>query len=432
MPIVAASAPWVLGENALKKYSANNNTGARYKLLTGGRGTGKTNFITWLCVTLTYAKGKSNVLYLRYTMTDARQTIAQDVNSVLESMGVAANFYTEQKDGFKFVNAQTGNYILIRGVKAQTLNQTANVKGLNDFANVVIDEAEEFTNEEVFDKLDFSIRQTGINNIIISLNPTTRTHFIYKRWIKGSKDIKVIEGTPVEVSSSKDVLHVHTTYHNLPRAFLAESWLNNVKRLKESDPKKYAHVIIGQWRDVAQGAIFNFSTYRALEPAGVSCLALDVGTRNATVLLKITMSDGRLYVRELWHKSNTTPNERIEKISSLASLHGLPLVSDHDPDTINELKQRGLDVHYADKRVSIGINVMQDYELFLHEDGEKTIDEFSRYRYREGSEDPLKVDDHSCDAARYGCMFLAGLSAQNNKTKRKTVFRRSGGRWREN
>ena len=55
----------------------------------------------------------------------------------------------------------------------------------------MLDEAEELTDETIFDKIDLSIRQKNKDNrVILILNPTTKENFIYQRWFeaRGVKD----------------------------------------------------------------------------------------------------------------------------------------------------------------------------------------------------------------------------------------------------
>ena len=55
----------------------------------------------------------------------------------------------------------------------------------------MLDEAEELTDESIFDKIDLSIRQKDKDNrVILILNPTTKENFIYQRFFeaRGVKD----------------------------------------------------------------------------------------------------------------------------------------------------------------------------------------------------------------------------------------------------
>ena len=114
-----------------------------------------------------------------------------------------------------------------------------------------MDEAEELVDEDIFDKIDLSVRQKGRDNrIILILNPTTKEHWIYERFFE-SKGIQA--GINVK---TKDVCYVHTTYKdNLKN--LSQSYLNRIAEIKKHRPEKYKHQMLGGWLDKAEGVIFN-------------------------------------------------------------------------------------------------------------------------------------------------------------------------------
>ena len=115
------------------------------------------------------------------------------------------NMFDVTKD--EITNLHTGSKILFRGIKTSSGLQTANLKSLQGLTTWVMDEAEELTDEETFDKIDMSVRQRGIDNrVILILNPTTKEHWIYKRFFE---DNAVNEGT---CTTKNDVTYVHTTY----------------------------------------------------------------------------------------------------------------------------------------------------------------------------------------------------------------------------
>ena len=101
-----------------------------------------------------------------------------------------------------------------------------------------------------------SIRKKGIQNrIIIIMNPCDSNHFIYKKYIEKTHKLVEIDGVQVQISTHPNVLHIHTTYFDNLENLSPES-LKEVEDIKVSNPEKYAHVVIGRWADVAEGAVF--------------------------------------------------------------------------------------------------------------------------------------------------------------------------------
>jgi PBSX family phage terminase large subunit len=234
------------------KYKPLYTTKKRYILVTGGRGSAKSfNVSSFICL-LTYEEWQK-ILYTRYTMTSAEISIIPEFKEKIDLMEVSDSFHSNKAD---VTNLISGNDILFRGIKTSSGIQTANLKSINGVSCFVVDEAEEFTDEESFDTIDLSIRTTRAQNrVVIIMNPSNKDHWIYKRWFMNSHRIEMIDGLPVEISTHPDVEHIHTTYldnlHNL-----SESALDVIRRMKETSMRVYGHKAIGQWLEVAEGSLF--------------------------------------------------------------------------------------------------------------------------------------------------------------------------------
>ena len=237
-------------------------TDKRYIILTGGRGSGKSfNASAFVCL-LTYEKNQKT-LYTRYTMSSAEISIIPEFKEKIELLEVDNAFVVNAKE---VTNVLTGNEILFRGIKTSSGTQTANLKSLNGVSCFVVDEAEEFTDEDSFDKIDLSVRtKLAQNRVIIILNPSNKEHWIYKRFFSNSHRIEMIDGLPIEISTHEDVEHIHTTYlDNLSN--LSESSLKVISKMKETSLRMYGHKALGQWLDIAEGSLFqNLKTYKHSE-----------------------------------------------------------------------------------------------------------------------------------------------------------------------
>ena len=219
---------------------------SRYIICTGGRGSGKSFAVTTYSNTLTFDQYQK-ILFTRFTLTSAKVSIIPEFLEKLELMECAENFHITSDS---IINSLTLNQILFRGIKTSSGNQTANLKSLQGVTTWILDEAEELVDEDIFDKIDLSIRHKGVQNrIIIILNPASKEHWIYKRFFEG----KVNEGFNGTIG---DTTYIHTTYKdNLPN--LSKQFLKRIEEIKDNNPEKYKHVILGGWLDKAEGVIFN-------------------------------------------------------------------------------------------------------------------------------------------------------------------------------
>ena len=212
-----------------KKYLPIAESDGRYFIVTGGRGSGKSFSINLLLVLLTYEAGHT-ILFTRYTLSSTYISIIPEFIEKLELLKKFDDFHIT-KDEIK--NKRSGSKIIFKGIKTSSGDQTANLKSLQGVTTFVLDEAEELTNEDTFDKIDLSVRQQGKQNrVILILNPTTKEHWIYKRFFED-------KGVQESVNTSKDnVTYIHTTYlDNLEN--LSESYINQIDNIKKRRPQKY-------------------------------------------------------------------------------------------------------------------------------------------------------------------------------------------------
>ena len=120
-------------------------------------------------------------------------------------MGKEGDFEITQTE---IINKKTGSKILFRGIKTNHGTATANLKSIANVTTWVSDEAEELGDEDVFDKIDLSIRaKDKPNRVILVMNPSFKSHWIYKQFVREKRS---------------DTTYIHTTY------------LNNKQNLSES------------------------------------------------------------------------------------------------------------------------------------------------------------------------------------------------------
>jgi phage terminase large subunit len=215
-------------------------------MVTGGRGSGKSYSLNSFLLLLTYESGHV-ILFTRYTLTSAHVSIIPEFIDKIETSNLTGDFHITKDE---IINIKTGSKILFKGIKTSSGTQTANLKSLANVTTWVLDEAEELDDEETFDKIDFSIRAKGIQNrVILVMNPATKEHFIYKRFFEQ-------RGVDAGVSEIVgDTTYIHTTYLN-NKENLSQSFLSQIERMKESNPSKYKHIILGGWLDKAEGVVF--------------------------------------------------------------------------------------------------------------------------------------------------------------------------------
>ncbi len=239
--------------NLNEKFQPLFTTKKRYILLTGGRGSAKSFHATTFQTLLTYERGHK-ILFTRYTMKSAEISIIPEFKQKIDLLKIGSDFSINKTD---ITNNRTGSSAIFRGIKTSEGIQTANLKSIEGITTWVLDEAEELQDESDFDTIDLSIRNDQKQNrVIMIMNPTTREHWIWKRFFEHTHKIVQIDGWDVPISTHPDVCHIHTTYlDNVDN--LSESFLTIVNKLKLEDRHKYYHTMIGGWILQLEGTLFD-------------------------------------------------------------------------------------------------------------------------------------------------------------------------------
>lgn len=369
----------------------------RYFVLTGGRGSGK-SFEVNRFITLLSFQDNEKTLYTRKTLTSAHLSIIPEFEEKIELLGLEGLFNVKKKE---VKNLDTGSEILFRGLQSSSRDNTANLKSLQGVTTWVLDEAEELTDESVFDTIDLSVRKKGNKNrVILILNPTTKEHWIYKRFFEQ-------KGVNAGFNGVKDdVTYIHTTYKN-NKENLSESFLNRVKHIKENRPDKYDHLILGGWREKAEGVIFNNWTIGNFKDNGQTLFGQDYGfSIDPTTLVEVSVykSKKEIYIRQCFYKQSLSTDD-IYQLNEDYAGNSMIIGDSAEPRLISELQERGNNIEGAVKgqgSITAGISLLQDYKIIVSDDSKELIKELNNYAWNDKKKStPIDAHNHIIDSIRY-------------------------------
>jgi len=387
--------------NINKKYIPLFQDPSRYFVVTGGRGSGKSFSINVFLLNLTYEKGHK-VLFSRYTMISAHTSIIPEFIEKIELMGVHEDFRITKDE---IMNLKTGSSIIFKGIRTSSGNQTAALKSLNGITTFVVDEAEELVDEGTFDKIDFSIRsQLKQNRVILILNPTTKEHWIYKRYFQTEN---VLEGSNL---SQNNTTYIHTDYRD-NKDNLSESFLQQISEMKRKRPDKYEHQILGGWLNKAEGTIIRKWRVGDYIPTELTCYGQDFGfAEDMSTLVKVSVDKNarKVWVKEIFGQKNLNTSQMYVKNKAECGLD-LIICDNSEPRLINELKVLGLNIKPTIKKkgsILSGIALMQDYEIIVDRNAHGIIREINNYVWKDKGEVPVDKFNHYIDAIRYAMMYL--------------------------
>lgn len=383
--------------NFSKKYKAFWND-SRYTILTGGRGSGKSFFTGMFLMGLIHEEPGHTILFTRYTLRSASVSIIPEFKEKLELLNLQHLFKITRDE---IVNRENGSKIIFRGIKTSSGDQTANLKSLQGVTTWVMEEAEEI-DEESFDKIDLSVRSKGMQNrIILLLNPSTKEHFIYKRFY---------EDKAVQAGANRtkaDVTYIHTTYlDNIKN--LSKSYIAQIQEMKLRRPERYAAVIQGNWIDKAEGVIFNNWKLGKFKEVTKPVFGADFGfsnDENSLVKISIDKNNKVIYVQLCFYLKGLTTSQLRELYIKHAG-QSLLVADSSEPRLIHELKSTCniIPSIKGQGSVNFGIAMIQDYDLILHDDEQSVhmVKELNNYRWLEKkSQTPIDKFNHFCDALRY-------------------------------
>lgn len=394
-------------------------TKKRYIVLTGGRGSSKSFGFNTAAALMSYEPGHK-VLHTRVAMNTAEDSIIPEFREKLDLLEVASDFKVYKDE---ITNMTSGSKFLFRGIKTSSGDQTAKLKSIPALTDWFLDEAEELLDERKFDDIDFSVRGTKVQNrIVLILNPTTKEHWIWKRWFAKHLRYIEIDGFQIPVSDHPDILHIHTTYLDNPH--LPEQFVEQMRKLKETDPDKYRHVVLGGWIEREEGLIFpqweegTFNTYLPY------IHAMDFGfSPDPLAMGKVAVDRRRMevFLKEKIYATELSTKEVIAAVKNgIDRKNDLIMCDTSENRLFAELKSAGLNVQMVSKKnttrggsVITDIRELRDWKIIIDPYSYNFKREFNSYVWDDKkSSIPKDKDNHSGDLLRYGWRRLVGYKTQ--------------------
>ena len=370
----------------------------RYFLITGGRGSGKSWTLSMFLLNLTYTEGHV-ILFTRWTLTSAFISIIPEFIDKIELMNKEGDFEITQSE---IINKVTGSKILFRGIKTSQGTATANLKSIAGVTTWLLDEAEELVDEDIFDRIDLSVRAVDKpNRVLLVMNPATKEHWVYKRFFE---DYGVNSGF---TGVKNDCTYIHTTYLD-NKENLNPTVISRFEAMRDRNPAKYNHIVLGNWMDKAEGVIFenwkigNFDTSL---PFG---FGMDFGfSVDPTTLVKVAVDETNaiIYCEECFADVGLTTNDIAKRIGKHCQPNEMIVADSAEPRLINEVYNMGFNIIPCTKgpdSVRYGIKKMQDYQIIVTAESKTIIKELNNYIWSDRRSDTPRDDfNHTIDAIRY-------------------------------
>lgn len=345
------------------------------------------------------------------------------------------------KNRFEYAN---GSILAYGGMDGEEQKQQIRSIGQAGSLHIAwMEEANAFQ-EDDFNELLARMRGTGVpwRQIILSTNPDSPTHWIYKRLILNQEATTYYSNAGLNTYNPADYT---TTLDKL----------TGVAKLRLAE---------GRWVQ-ASGVIYDEWDYdiHTCDPfiipkTWTRVLSIDFGYINPFVCLFGALDeDNRLYIYKEWYKSKLTVNRHAIRINE-ELVNDVPpdvVICDHDSEDRQTLAEAGLSNIPAVKDVETGIGLVKD-RLKVQDDGKprlyvfrnsllevdpeletknkpkRLIEEMPGYVWstttgtQNPKEVPLKLNDHACFVAGTQVLTQTGTVAIETIAPGTKVLTRSG------
>lgn len=379
----------------------------RYAILMGGRGAGRSTAASQYANAKLVAPEYFRGAIMRYILGDIRNSIYREIidrateNEILDKLSI--------NDGAMTISYGK-NTINAVGFKKSSGDQKAKLKSLANYTTVIIEEADEIS-EEDFMQLDDSLRTLKSDiKIILLLNPPPKSHWIIRRWFdlepSEVKDFYI----PILKRDATDTIVIRSSYlDNIVN--ISDASIRNYENYKTTKPDHYYNMIRGLVPEVVRGKIFSGWSIipQISKNARLVGYGLDFGyTNDPTSIVAIYYCDGGYELDEVCYQTGLS-NSRIADIFNTVP-DGTIVADSAEPKSIDDLKERGLLVIPAVKgqgSITHGISHIKDQKISVTSNSKNIIKEYENYSWvedKEGNREnvPKDIYNHAMDAIRYG------------------------------
>lgn len=397
-----------------ESYQAVFTQKPRYIILMGGRSGGRSFVASQYALAHLAAPGYFRCAIMRYLLTDIRNSIYQEILDRAEEQ--EAREQLTIKDHLLTIQ-YGGNKITGIGFRKSSGDQKAKLKSLANYNCVIIEEADEVS-EEDFMQLDDSLRTVKSDiTIFLLFNPPFKNHWIVKRWFNlVPSEVDGFYRAELK-STHKDALYIHTTFRDNIRN-MNQSTIENFANYKKTRPDHYWNMVEGLVSEGARGRIFkNWKVVTDEEYEKLEYLpfnGLDFGfTNDPTALVEIKEHNNKIYLKELIYEAGLTNQRIASRMKNLEVSENTTTYADNaEPKSIEEIKLEGWLIEASVKgqdSIKAGIDMLLDKEVYYTESSVNIASEVQEYiwlldRNKEPTNDPIDKFNHAIDAVR-GAIF---------------------------
>lgn len=377
--------------------------------LKGGRGSGKSSYVSieiWLGIV---ADPDANALIYRKTGATLRESVFEQMLWAADALGIGDRIRRKVAP-LEIVYAPTGQRILFRGAddpgKSKSIKLSRGV-----FRYLWFEELTEFSGMEDVRSIKASVlRGEGKAVAFMSYNPPASA----SNWVNAEA-----------LAVRKDRLVHHSCYLDVPKKWLGKAFLKDAEALRDVNERTYRQMYLGEVTGTG-AQVFENLEIRRIAPEETASGArtycgLDFGFASdpdAFVEVALDRRRGKMWIVSEFVRGRLSAEELAREVGERMPA-GTTLTCDSaEPRALQALRERGVRATAAKKgpgSVRQGMRFLQELNGIVIDPARCPVAarEFSRCEYardREGRilPDYQDRDNHTIDAARYALERVIG------------------------
>lgn len=397
-----------------KLYSVHNdilNDNYTHYFIKGGRGSGKSSFISIEIIISMMRTNGVNAIVFRKVGNNLRESVFEQIKWAIDILGVG-DLWEIRLTPLSITYKKTGQTIFFKGADdVRKIKSTKVSQGYFKF--IWYEELDEFLGMEEIRSINQSIMRGGEKFCVFySFNPPKNN----MSWVNNIQDI-----------SRKNTTFVHTTYLDMKKKWLGNVFIEEANYLKSTNYELYKNEYLGHVTGVS-GQVFKNITIREIDDSEIEgfCTILrgiDWGYASDPFVYIVLAYDNKkriCYIFYEFYKVGAKFNEIANVIKLENKLNKQVIADSAEPRSNDELRDYGIYISPCKKgnrSVEFGIKFLQDLnEIVIDQKRCKnTANEFLQYSIDENKQQNNSYPDmnnHTIDAVRY---------ALNNYIRRKSI-----------
>lgn len=379
-----------------------------YVILMGGRGAGRSTVASQYANARLIAPEYFRCAIMRYVLGDIRNSIYKEIIDRAEENGIVGQL---QINDSQMVIEYGANSINAVGFKKSSGEQKAKLKSLANYTDVIIEEADEIS-EEDFIQLDDSLRTLkGTITIILLLNPPPKSHWIIKRWFNLLPSEQAGFYIPELKPEIKDTLVIRSSYKDNIKN-IAQRSIDNYENYRITKPHHYYNMIAGLVPETVKGKVYgNWKKIDEIpHEARLIKRWLDFGyTNDPTAIGDVYEYNGGYILDERCYRKRMSNKNIADLLKTLPEPDTLIIADSAEPKSIDEISSYGLNIQPAVKgtgSVNQGIQFVKDQKISYTSRSVNLEKEYDNYAWlidKNGVSlnKPIDLFNHHLDGVRY-------------------------------